>query len=161
MPEGNLACEGIVDVGLVIIAHWTNPAQKEASDFLVRVLQQNIHAVIPVSAFLGAYLVMTRRIHLPPVETALALAKTLAAPTDAFYEPIHREDAQSALVFASGLRIESWDGFLLALARRLGTHTIFSIDRELHQRAPDFTVVCPLKEETLKAYHQFLNERQK
>ncbi len=161
MPAESLDCEGVVDVGLLIVAHFPNPAQEEALQFLRKVLLREIRAVIPLSAFLGAYHIMTRYLNLQPPDIISELSHTLSVSPAALYEHIRQEDVIQALLYASSWRIQSWDGFVLALAARLGTRTVFSIDRELHRRAPDFTVVCPLKEETLQAYHQFLKELEK
>ena len=52
--------EGVVDVGLIVISHFENPAKGVALEFLSDVLKWRKKCIIPVSTILGAYHVLTR-----------------------------------------------------------------------------------------------------
>jgi len=45
----------------------------------------------------------------------------------------------------------------VGLIVRLGTLTIFSIDKELQKNAKDFTIVNPIPEDSMKKYHSFIS----
>ena len=50
MLRGNLeSISGVVDVGIIVIAHFNNPARLEALKFLRKVLKLEIRALIPFS----------------------------------------------------------------------------------------------------------------
>ena len=46
--------EGIVDVGIVVIAHFRNPAHKYAAQFLQDALILKKRIVVPLTAYIGA-----------------------------------------------------------------------------------------------------------
>ena len=158
MQEERLDCDGVVDVGLIVISHWENPAKYTALDFLRKVLLREVKAVIPNSAFIGAYHVMTSYLNLSRPEAAGALSKTLSLNTPAFYENILKEDILEGFNYCLSYSIESWDAYLLSLGRRLGTRTVFSIDNKLKTKANDFNIVNPIPEETMKKYHTFVSK---
>lgn len=135
--------EGVVDVGLVVIAHFSNPARDHALDFLRRVLLREIRAVIPVSCFIRAYHIMTSYLRVPRADAKKALTLTLMTRSLALYEDISIDHAIDALDIAAAYNVESWDGYLVALARSLRTNEIFSIDREL-SRVEGIIVVNPI-----------------
>ncbi len=157
MHERSLDCEGVVDVGLIIIAHFDNPAKEEALHFLTKVLLQDVKAVIPATAFLGAYHVMTNYLKLPKADVASVLSKTLSLHSDALYENVRVEDINNSFNYSLAYSIESWDAFLLSLGKRLGTLTVFSIDGELKKKAKNFLVLNPIQAETMKKYHNFIS----
>ncbi len=117
MQGESLACDGIVDVGLVVLSHFSNPAKTEALNFLTKVFMQEIKAVIPTTTFLGAYHVMTSYLRLPRPEIAKILSKTLSLDSEAFYENVRKEDVREGLNYSLAYSIESWDSFLLAWAK--------------------------------------------
>jgi len=60
MPSRKSEFEGVLDVGLIVIAHFENPARTYASDFLKEVLEVKRRCIIPLSTYLGAYIIMAR-----------------------------------------------------------------------------------------------------
>ena len=46
--------EGIVDVGIVVIAHFRNPARKYAAQFLRDALTLKKRIVVPLIVYIGA-----------------------------------------------------------------------------------------------------------
>ncbi|MEM4688672.1 MAG: hypothetical protein QXH65_06030 [Thermofilaceae archaeon] len=63
--------------------------------------------------------------------------------------------AIDALEYAAYYNVEAWDGYLVSLARSLGTSTIYSLDKEL-ARIREVTVVNPFPEEAVRKYHEFV-----
>ncbi len=49
MVSKRLEFEGAVDVGLIVIAHFENPARGYASDFLKEVLGLRKRCIVPLS----------------------------------------------------------------------------------------------------------------
>lgn len=156
MQEESSDCEGIVDVGVIVLAHFDNPAKDEALLFLKEVFEQKRRLLIPVSAFAGAYHVMTRYLRIPQAEAAAGLSRTLSLNSQAYYEHIRKEDILDAFGYSLSYKVEIWDSFMLSLARRFGTRNIFSIDEELKKRAAGFTVINPIQQGTMKKYHRFI-----
>jgi len=79
---------------------------------------------------------------------------------DVFYEEISIESAVEALLFAREFKVESWDGYIVSLARKFETDTIFTIDKRL-TKAKGIEVIVPISEETLSEYHRWLRNRLK
>ena len=46
--------------------------------------------------------------------------------------------------------MESWDGYIIELARSLGNHIVYTLDREL-ERIKDIVVVNPFLKTSLKS----------
>lgn len=156
MQEENLDCEGIIDVGIIIMAHFVNPAQETAIEFLGKVISRKIKAVIPLTTFFGAFHIMTKHLKMPRSEILRSFEATLSAPSSAFYESIRKEDIRMGLSYAIDYSISSWDAYFLCLAKRLGTRTIFSIDEELKNKAEGFSIINPFSAEQTKKYHTFI-----
>jgi len=152
--------EGIVDVGLVVIAHFENPAKTYAVEFLKKVLSREIKAIIPITCFIGAYHIMTNYLRVPRLSAKKALVHTLMTRSPALYEDISIDDAIDAIDIAATYNIESWDGYLVALARNLGTKIIFSIDKKL-SRVEEIIVINPIPKDIMKKYHEWLSEKLK
>ena len=149
--------EGVVDVGPIVIAHCDNPAKEAMLEFLQKVLLGKIPALIPVTAFLGAYHVLTRYLKLPRQEAVLALEETLDVGGPAFYEGISRVEAKNALKIASISNLESWDGYVVNIAREFGTRIIYTIDKHLDKKG--FQPVIPIPETLLQEYHEWVKQR--
>ena len=153
--------DGIVDVGLIVLSHCENPAKLEAIDFIEKVFTGEIRAVIPVSSFIGAYHIMVHYLKINPDEAAKELVDTLSLGTmDVFYEEISIESAVEALLFAREFKVESWDGYIVSLARKFETDAIFTIDKRL-TKVKGIKVIVPISEETLSEYHRWLRNRLK
>ena len=148
---------GIVDVGIIVISHFENPARLEALVFLKKVLKREIKALIPVTTFLGAYYIMIDCLRIPRKEVKDSLVHTLKVRSPAFYEDISVEDAISALDYACVYNIESWDGYLVSLAKKFGCNVIYSIDKKL-SRVEEIVVINPISEQKMKEYHEFIRK---
>ena len=67
--------EGVVDVGLIVISHFENPAKSYALEFLKDVLLWRKRCLIPVTAFFGAYHILTNYLRVERVAAYEALKK--------------------------------------------------------------------------------------
>ena len=150
--------EGIIDVGPIVIAHCDNPCKNGMLEFLAEVLSWQRHLILPVSCFIGAYHVMTQYLRITKQDAMTALEKTLRLNSPAFYEEITRSSAIQAIKLAGLYRIQSWDGYLLNLAQRFGTRTIFTLDLDL-ERAEGFSPVLPLPEKEIEKYHVWVRNQ--
>ena len=54
MRSAKLGFEALVDVGIIVLAHFRNPARKYAAQLLLDALTLKKHILIPVSTYLGA-----------------------------------------------------------------------------------------------------------
>ncbi|WP_456397059.1 hypothetical protein [Desulfurobacterium sp.] len=104
--------EGVVDVGIIVIAHFENPAKDYALEFLKDILLWRKRCLIPVTAFLGAYHILTNYLGVEGVSACEALKKTFETKSPALYTNISFELAVEALTNAMGYRIDSWGGSL-------------------------------------------------
>jgi len=153
--------EAVVDVGIVVMAHFRNPARKYAAQLLLEAITMKRRLLIPISTYLGAYVIMTRYLRLRGDRVAKALLETLSLESPAYYENIPRTFAEKAIASASELNISSWDGYLIELAKELEITKIYTIDEELAGKVKDVEVVNPIPENVMKEYHEFVGERLK
>ncbi len=161
MSGESLAYEAVVDVGIIAVAHFRNPLEEDALRLLKRILAFEVRALIPVSTFLGASIIMTKYLKLPPKDVNDKLRLTLSVNSPAYYEDLKKEDVVRALDLSSYFRIESWDAYLLALAEKLGVHVILSIDETLRKRVSEkFLVVNPFRDK-MKQYYEFIEKIRK
>lgn len=151
--------EGVVDVGIIVVAHFRNPARRHAAQLLQEALMLKRRIIVPLSTYLGAYVIMTRYLKLRRNRVARALLETLSLESPAFYENIPKTAAEKAIAVASELNLSSWDGYLIKLARELEIARIYTIDEELTERVKEVEVVNPIPENVMKEYHEFLEER--
>ncbi len=84
MEKESLDCERTVDVGLIVISHFSNPAKDECLRFLRKVLNREIKCVIPTSVFVGSYHIMTEYLGISESRTANVLSSTLSLNSDCF-----------------------------------------------------------------------------
>ncbi|NHW44176.1 MAG: hypothetical protein HA491_00280 [Candidatus Verstraetearchaeota archaeon] len=159
MSEGSSACypEGVVDVSIIVVSLFRNPLEEEAVKFLRDVLSRRTKAAIPVTSVLGAFHVATRYLKLPVASVEEKLVKMLETKSPAFYSRASLE-AISAIKYATLFRVESWDGYIIELARSLGNHIVYTLDREL-ERIKDIVVVNPFPENLVKEYHEYIESR--
>ncbi len=156
-PRGSSAyVRGVVDVSIVVPACFENPLKEEAIDFLSAVLVQEVPAKIPVTAILGAYHIATRYIRAPREAVKNVLSSLLRTRSPAFFPDVSPYLAIEALRYAADFHIESWDGYLVALALFLGTNTIYSLDKEL-SRVSHVRVVIPFPEDKIREYHEYIS----
>ncbi len=151
--------DGLVDVGIIVIAHFENPAAGHAREFLKKVFLSKIKAGIPLTTFLGAYHIMTKYLRLDPILVSRSLKRTLSLNSPIFIEDILKLDVIRSLEFASYFEIESWDAYLLSLAERYGAKVIFSIDEELKKKiGKNLLVVNPIPEDVMERYQDFIKK---
>ncbi len=150
--------EGVVDVGLIVISHFENPAKEVALEFLSDILKWKKKCIIPTSTILGAYHIMTRYLRVEKVSAYEALKKTLETRSPAFYEDISIDTALSSLTNALGYNIESWDGYIVALAKKFKA-TIYTVDLKLMRKVRDVPIVNPIPEKTFREYNEWLKDR--
>ena len=150
--------EGIIDVGIVVIAHFENPARIHAFNFLKPILLWKRKCLIPTSATMGAYHVMTEYLGVDRLSACKALTKTLETKSPAFYEDISVDMVTDALEYALAYKIESWDGYIVSLAKNHGAVIIYSIDGELAKRVKDVEVINPIPGDVMRKYHDFVAE---
>lgn len=159
--SAKLGSEGVVDVGIVVMAHFRNPARRYAAQLLLDALTLKRRAIVPLTTYLGAYVIMTRYLRLRRDRVAKALLETLHLESPAFYENVPRTATEKAIATASELNISSWDGYLIELAKELEIARIYSIDEELADKVKEVEVVNPIPESLMKEYHEFVEERLK
>jgi len=159
LPQKTGAIEGIVDTGLVVIAHFKNPAQEVAFDFLSSVLSWERRCLIPTSAFLGAYHIMTRYLGVEKVAAQMALSRSLMSQSPALHGEISPDLARGSLSYASGYDVESWDGYILSLAKVVRAPVIYTVDRELARKVKDLVVHNPIPPEIFDQYNRWLREK--
>ena len=126
--------EGIIDVGIVVIAHFET------------------------SATMGAYHIMTEYLGVDRFSACKALTKTLETKSPAFYEDISVDMVTDALEYALAYKIESWDGYIVSLAKNHGAVIIYSIDGELAKRVKEVEVINPIPGDVMRKYHDFVAE---
>lgn len=126
--------EGVVDTGIIVVAHFENPAQMSTVNFLSRILEVKAKCIIPTSTFLGAYHIMTRYIGIEGVSAFRALTKTLETRSPALYTDVPIDLTIDALTYANSYRTESWDGYIIALAKAVNAPIIYSLDKVLAKR---------------------------
>jgi len=159
MVSRRLEFEGVVDVGLIVIAHFENPAWTYARDFLRDVLGLRKKCIVPLTTYFGAYVIMTKYLKIDRKEVAKALVTTLSIDSPAFYGNIPKSTAIEAIKTSEELNISSWDGYLLELARSSNIKRIYTIDEELKRRAKDFDVINPIPSDVMREYHEYVAKR--
>ena len=147
--------EGIIDVGILVISHCENPAKEEMLTFLTKVLKKEIIAIIPYSAFLGAYHIMTTYLRTDRNETAKNLINTAMISRDIFHQIIDAENIKYALEKSAQIKIDSWDGYLLSLMNQFQTNLIYSIDKKLEKIC---NVINPVSNDTMNHYNKWIKQ---
>jgi len=148
----------VVDVGVVVISHFENPAKEPALEFLSDVLKWRRKCIIPTSTILGAYHILTRYLKVEKTSAYEVLTKTLRTRSPAFYEDIDIEVVLDSLTNALGYNVESWDGYIVALAKKFKA-TIYTIDLKLIERIKDVPAVNPIPEDVFEEYNRWLRTR--
>jgi len=151
--------EGIVDTGVIVIGHFENPARAGAFEFLQNVLVWKKRCLIPVSTIIGAYHIMTEYLGVDRLPACKALSKTLETRSPAFYRDVDVDSAREALTYALAYEIESWDGYLIHLAKTNRAPIIYSVDQELTRRAREVMIVNPLPHRLFVKYNNWLKEK--
>lgn len=158
LEESLDSIDGVLDVGILVVAHFENPLREDALLFLRDVLSWKNRLIIPLTGFLGAYHILTRYLRVSRVEAKISLSDTLKVGSPSFYKDVTEDVVGKALDYAVSYKIESWDGYLIAIARKFNTRNIYTLDTKL-KKIRDIIAVNPLPEEKTKQYHQFLKNR--
>jgi len=153
--ENSGSINGVVDVSIIVVSHFENPIKIHALNFLKKVLSFKIRAVIPTTAFIGAYHILTNYLKVPRKIAGDSLRRTLSIKSKAIYEDISRNDAIEAIEYAIIYKIESWDGYLISLAKKLGSNIIYTLDKKL-SKVEEIIVVNPIPKDDLIKYHKFI-----
>ncbi|MEM3393403.1 MAG: PIN domain-containing protein [Candidatus Bathyarchaeia archaeon] len=159
MRFAKLGFEAVVDVGIIVLAHFKNPARRHAAQLLLDALTLKRRILIPVNAYLGAYIIMTRYLKFRSDHVAKALLKTLSIESPAFYGNLPKAVAEKALASASTLNISSWDGYLIETAKELEINKIYTIDEELKRKIKDIEIENPIPQNIMEEYHQYIQEK--
>lgn len=159
MRSAKLGFEALVDVGIIVLAHFRNPARKYAAQVLLDALTLKKRILIPVSTYLGAYVIMTRYLKLRSSHVARVLLKTLSLESPALYGNLPKAVAEKALASASELNISSWDGYLIELAKELEINKIYTIDEELTKKVKDIEIENPIPRNVMKEYHRYIRKK--
>jgi len=85
------------------------------------------------------------------------LTGILRTGSPAIYEHVSPQTAQDALDYASTYLIESWDAYIISLARSLRSTVVFSLDEEL-RKVREITLVNPFPREEVERYHDYLEK---
>jgi len=156
MRKENLGqVEGVVDVGIIVPLCFDNPLREDAVDFVSEILSQRRRAVIPITSVVGTYHIATRYLKVSKVAVKKILDGLLQTRSPALYPQITIELALDAIEYATIYAIESWDGYLLSLAKSLNAQFVFSLDEEL-AKIREVNVINPFPKETVEAYHSFI-----
>jgi predicted nucleic acid-binding protein len=107
---------------------------------------------------MGAYHVMTRYLGVESPYAADALMCTLATRSPSFYTDISIDCAKRALSLANGFRVESWDGYLVALAEKESAPAIYSTDEELSKKMKSIRVINPLPDDVYGEYKDWMRD---
>ena len=149
--------EGVVDVSIIIPTCFENPLKAISINFLADVLLQKRMAVIPVSAVIGAYHIATQYLRIPRLTVKKVLQGILSSGSPALYTQIDSRIADDAIDYAATYNLESWDGYLIALTKSLGSTIIYSLDMEL-AKVREIVVVNPFPPEKVREYHGFVGK---
>ena len=159
MDEEKARFEAIIDVGPIVISHTKNPVQEEALSFLCRVLGLDILCLVPLSTFLGAYLVMTKYPRVNRYEASRALIKTLLYNLPIYYEDIPKDIVARVLEDSAQYNVESWDSYIAHIAKVFQIRVVYTLDIGDFRKFTWLEPKLPIKEESLRVYHKWLEEK--
>lgn len=150
--------EGVVDVSILVPACFDNPLKPLAVGFLADILAQRTRAIVPLPSVLGAYHIATRYVRAPRVAVKKTLDGILGTRSPALYPHVTPDQAEDALDYAATYQLESWDGYLIALARSVGAKIVYSLDEEL-SKVREVSVSNPFPREKLHEYHEYVRAK--
>jgi len=107
---------------------------------------------------LGAYHILTRYLKVEKVSAYKTLTKMLETRSPAFYEDVSVDTVLDSLTNALGYSVESWDGYIIALAKKFKA-TIYTVDLKLMRKVRDVPVVNPIPEDVFEEYNRWLRAR--
>ena len=149
--------EGVADVGVVVPSCFENPLKEHSVAFLSDALALRRRVAIPVTVIMGAYHVATNYLRVPRMTVRKVLEGILRTGSPALHPHVTPTMARDALDYASTYGVESWDGYLISIARSLRSSVVFTLDEDL-RRVREVTVVNPFPREDVERYHDFLEK---
>jgi predicted nucleic acid-binding protein len=142
-------------VGVLVPSCFDNPLKNESVTFISDILSGRKPGMIPLTTILGAYHILTRYLRVPRMAVKSVLDGLLRTDSPALYTATPRMVVSDALDYAVAYNVESWDGYLVALCRSLGSTVVYSMDREL-AKVREVTVVNPYPDDKVEEYHSFI-----
>ena len=82
----------------------------------------------------------------------------LGTRSPALYPHVTPDQAEDALDYAATYQLESWDGYLIALARSVGAKVVYSLDEEL-SKVREVSVSNPFPRDRLQEYHEYVRAK--
>jgi predicted nucleic acid-binding protein len=165
MQEESSVYEGVLDVSILVPVCYSNPLTEDSINFLQDVLLQRRKALVPITTLVGAYHIVTNYLGVSRLSTKNILSDLLRTGSEAFYPKVTADLVMKGLEFAATYGIESWDGYLIALAKKFGARVLFSMDEELgeslklQKEAGLPAVVNPFPAKKVHEYHSFLEKK--
>ena len=147
--------EGVADVSVILPVCFQNPLKKLAVEFIKEALILERKVILPITAILGAYHIATRYIKASRHDVKKILVELLQTRSPALHPHINVDVAIDSLDIASIYNIESWDGYIISLAKSLGTKTIFTLDKEM-KKAAGIRIEAPFPNHAIKEYHEYI-----
>jgi predicted nucleic acid-binding protein len=138
-----LSFKALVDVGIIVLVHFRNPARRYAAQLLLDALTVKKRILIPIKTYLGAYIIMTRYLKLRGDRVAKPLLKTLSIECGRFYGDLSKTVVEKALASESTLNMSTWDSYLIELAKEFGINKIYALDEELKEKIKDIKLKTP------------------
>jgi hypothetical protein len=123
----NFQVDGIIDTGIIVIAHFENPIQDKMLKLLKDIFGGKKRILIPLTTFV------------------------------CYFPLVDQKNVIEGIDIASINKIESWDGYLMSLARLFQTSTIYSVDKKLKNKT-QMNIIIPVSDSSMEDYHKFLNE---
>ncbi len=147
--------EGIADTSIIIPVCFKNPLKKSATEFIAKILTLKRRIIIPIPAILGAYHIVTRYLRVSRFDVRKILVEMLQTESPALYPKINVDMAVDSLEMAAIYNIESWDSYLVALAKSLGAKTIFTLDKEM-EKVAEVRIETPFHQQLIEEYHKYI-----
>lgn len=158
MRERNsVSPEGVLDVGILVPLSFENPLKDASIKLISDSVTQRKPAVIPLTTVLGAYHIAIRYLRVPRMAAKNVYKGILRTGSPALHQETPLRVVSDALDYATAYDVESWDGYLIALCRSLGSTVIYSLDEKL-AKVREVTVVNPFPRSTVAEYHDFIQE---
>ncbi len=152
-----VSVNGVVDVSIIVPVCFDNPLRNYAVEFLAKVLRLEEKALVPTTTILGAYHIVTRYLRVPRRLVKKILTGLVETRSPALYPQVSVREVVEALDIASSYRVESWDAYLVALARKYNARYIYTLDRRL-KTIPEIVVKNPFPGELTRQYHEYVRE---
>ena len=124
--------KALIDVGILVLGlEKNNPLRQKYLEIIEKCVKGKIEAYIPYTVILGTYHVLTTRFKVDSSDALDILKTFMGSRKIKWISDMDHVVVLRSLETASKLRVESWDGYILALAKRYGIQIIYSIDTDL------------------------------